>query len=213
MPWMTAAAIGGGALLNYFGGQQASSAAQSIASQQLAAQQQWQKLVDPFASSGKAAEFTQIYTPQLQDLVAHPEQIQNNPLFQSEQKFGEQAVSRNQAAIGNLNSGAEMTALADYSRSHANQFYNQQYERLAQLSGMSKTPQTSAATGTMTPSLSYNMTAAPFAGAAQALGTMSSIYGGNNTSSGTPTTNTTAGNMSLPNSNGTGNSPFYTPQW
>ena len=155
-------------------GQQAS-AAQSA--QQLAAQKEWQKLSDPFSASGARSQFQQQYTPQLQALIADPTSVLQNPLYQAQQKQADQAVTRQQNATGNLNSGNELLALQQSNVGGANSFYQQQLSNLMQLSGQSSGAQQTAASNGMTPGMAYNQAAAPYASNASAAGTLAGLYG------------------------------------
>lgn len=91
---------------------------------------------DPFA--GQRGQ----YQTMLQTLMTGKDQNGNSvnfnstdPSYQFRFNQGEQAVDRAQAAGGDLFSGNRLTALQDYGQQSASQEYNNQFIRLAQLSG------------------------------------------------------------------------------
>jgi hypothetical protein len=78
----------------------------------------------------------QQYATQLQNLIANPSQVTSLPGYQFMFDQGAQAVSRQAAAGGFLNSGNEGTALTQYGQGYANQALTQQEQLLASLSGL-----------------------------------------------------------------------------
>ena len=175
MGW-TAAAIGGSALLNYFGGQQASNAATAQAQATLQAQQQWQTLSDPFSASGARSTFQQTYTPQLEAAMANPTSLLSNPAYTGMVQQGQQAVTRNMNATGNLNSGAELAGLSQYTDSKANAFEQQQIQQLQSLSGQTTQAQTTTPTSQITAQGAGQLAMQPYSAIGSGLTSLAAIY-------------------------------------
>jgi len=96
---------------------------------------QIQNMVDPFAP------YRAGYASQLNTMMANPAAIiPQMPGYQFLQDQGQQAVMRQLAAQGRTVSGQEQLALQQQGQGLANQFYNDQYNKLAQLSGASASP-------------------------------------------------------------------------
>lgn len=134
MPWAAAATMGSAFLAN-----QASNNAVNAANQQnaanVAAQERWNRLQDPFSAGGNREQ----YVSQLQDLLRGGYAgIQNDPMFQWMQRQGLDQAQRAGSATGMGGSGAEQLALQQQGFGLANQFFNQQYQRLADLSGATR---------------------------------------------------------------------------
>ena len=79
----------------------------------------------------------QQYATQLQNLIANPSQVTSLPGYQFMFDQGQQAVSRQAAAGGFLNSGNEGTALVQYGQGFATNALTQQEQLLSSLSGLS----------------------------------------------------------------------------
>lgn len=134
MPWVAAATMGG-SLLSYFGSSKAADAAAQQNAANMAAQQQWNQLVDPFTAGGNRAQ----YADQLNQLMQGGYGgLQSDPMFQWMQKQGQDQLQRGLSAKGQLGSGNEMLALQQQGYGLAQDFFNQQYNRLADLSGASR---------------------------------------------------------------------------
>jgi hypothetical protein len=132
---MAAIAIGGSAVIGYMGQQSAASAAQGANQQNIQAQQQWNQQQDPFSAGGNRAQ----YVPQLNELMkGGPAGVAQDPMFQ---KMNEQSltnVQRREQASGQGGSGQEMLALQNQGFGNQMDYFNQQYSRLADLSGASR---------------------------------------------------------------------------
>ena len=84
---------------------------------------------DPFASQRGQ------YQTQLSNLMANPSEVTNTPGYQFDFNQGEQALQRQEAATGNLNSGTADIAAVQYGQNYATSTFNQYEQMLAQLSG------------------------------------------------------------------------------
>lgn len=93
-----------------------------------------QNAVDPFAPYRPA------FAGQLANLMANPNSITQTPGFQFLQQQGNQAVERTLASRGKIASGNELLALKEQDQGLANQQYNDQFNKLAALSGASQSP-------------------------------------------------------------------------
>lgn len=134
MPWMAAATMGSaviGGIAN--GGAQD----QSAHNAQLAAQ-----YADPFH------QYRSQYAPLLNNLmgvgsgpgggsVSALASLQNRPSYQFRYNQGLQALNSSLAARGMLGSGNRLAALTNYGQDYASNEYNNEYNRLAGLSGAS----------------------------------------------------------------------------
>ena len=134
MPWSAIAGIGGAAL-SYFGGQNATDAANAQNAANLAAQERWNWLQDPFSMGGNRAQ----YVSQLNDLMRGGYQgMQQDPMFQWMMSQGKDQAQRAGSASGRGGSGAEQIALQQQGFGLSQDFFNQQFSRLAELSGASR---------------------------------------------------------------------------
>lgn len=141
-----------GAGLSWYQGQQAQQAAERQNAANIAAQERWNALADPFTAGGSRAQ----YVSQLNDLMhGGYANIQNDPMYQWMQRQGQEQLQRGMSAHGGLGSGAEQLALQQQGFGLANDFFNQQYSRLADLSGATRGGG-QAAIG-MSPSAMYQM--------------------------------------------------------
>lgn len=93
-----------------------------------------QRAMDPFAP------YRAQYAQQLNQLMADPSSVTSLPGYQFQQQQGQQAVERTLAAQGRTVSGQEQIELQKYGQGQAGQYYNDQYNKLAQLSGASTSP-------------------------------------------------------------------------
>jgi len=84
---------------------------------------------DPFAAQRPQ------YQSMLQQLMTNPSSITSTPGYQYTLGQGEAAVNQGAAASGMLNSGNRMIALQNLGQQSAETDYNNQFVRLAQLSG------------------------------------------------------------------------------
>ena len=75
------------------------------------------------------------YQAMLQRLMADPSSVTNLPGYQFGIGQGEQALMRTSAARGMTGSGGEAIALQQYGQNFANQFFQDQFNRLSSLSG------------------------------------------------------------------------------
>lgn len=84
---------------------------------------------DPFASQRGQ------YQSQLSGLMANPSNVTQTPGYQFNYDQGLQALQRQEAASGNLNSGTADIAAVQYGQNYAMNTFNQYEQMLAQLSG------------------------------------------------------------------------------
>ena len=77
----------------------------------------------------------QQYAQKLQELIANPGSVTSLPGYQFNFDQGSQAVARQMAAGGFLNSGNEATALTQYGQNYAMSTFNQQAQLLSSLAG------------------------------------------------------------------------------
>lgn len=171
-PW---GAVIGGVAGAFMGGGGGDAAAQQQA-QNLQSQQQMYQQQDPFSAGGNRAQ----YVPQLNALQAGgPASVGSDPMFQkmNEQSLGN--VQRLEASRGQSGSGQEMTALRDTGFNNQMDYFNNQYSRLAGLSGESS-GRTSPIQG-QSPGAAYdqkmNTMSSQLGSFGQALGGLSSIFG------------------------------------
>jgi|HubBroStandDraft_5_1064220.scaffolds.fasta_scaffold06178_1 hypothetical protein len=149
----------------------------------------------------------QQYAAQLQNLIANPSQVTSLPGYQFMFDQGQQAVSRQAAAGGFLNSGNEGTALTQYGQGFATNALTQQEQLLASLSGLSAPVQGNPVGAVNASTNAQNSSNAQLNNLLSQLGLATSTFGRSTagSSAGTPATST--GNWSLPGSNfdGSGN--------
>lgn len=173
-PWGTAIGAGIGLLGGF--GSSGGNEAQAAALAQQQAQLAWNKQQDPFSAGGNREQ----YVPQLNALMAGgPSGVVNDPMFQKQNQQSMMDMQRHLASTGQGASGNEMLSLNDQSFNNQNTFFNQQYDRLASLSGASRGGG-SAALG-MSPQLAGNFarqsTLDTAGGFGQLLSGLSGIFG------------------------------------
>lgn len=78
----------------------------------------------------------QVYAGQLFDLITRPESMKDMPGYQFQFEQGAEAVRRKMDATGFAGSGNEAIALTQYGQGFAQNFYQQQANLLASLSGL-----------------------------------------------------------------------------
>jgi hypothetical protein len=149
----------------------------------------------------------QQYATQLQNLIANPSQVTSLPGYQFMFDQGQQAVSRQAAAGGFLNSGNEGTALVQYGQGYANQALTQQESLLASLSGLQPAVQGNPVGAVNSLTGSQNSSNAQLNNLLSQLGLATSTFGRSTAGSSAGTPGTSTGNWSLPGSNfdGSGN--------
>lgn len=86
-------------------------------------------MADPFA--GQRGQ----YQGMLQNLMTNPNYLSTTPGYQWQFNQGLEAVNRTEAAKGMLGSGNRLQELMQYGQGMAQQDYNNQFVRLAQLAG------------------------------------------------------------------------------
>ena len=96
--------------------------------------QQAQQMVDPFAA------YRGQYGQQLNQLMQNPSSVASLPGYQAAEQAGSANLQRSMAATGQTQSGAEQGALARYGQQFQQSAFNDQYTKLAQLSGASAGP-------------------------------------------------------------------------
>lgn len=84
---------------------------------------------------GRAQEQQQQYANQLAGLVSNPDSFQNSAMFKSQRAQALKEGLRGLAAQGKLGSGARAYAMGNVASNIANQYYNQEANRLANLAG------------------------------------------------------------------------------
>lgn len=134
MAWIAAAAIGS-ALLSADAQSSAAGSASDASSAQTGAQTAWNKQQDPFSSGGNRAQ----YVPQMNELMrGGVAGVANDPMYQAMNAQSMQDVQRSMSARGQGGSGQEMLALRNSSQGNMMNYFNQQYNRLGELSGATK---------------------------------------------------------------------------
>lgn len=89
---------------------------------------------DPFASSRGQ------YATQLNDLMANPNQAMSMPGYQASLQSGQQSTLAGLASTGQVQSGAQQSALQTVGQNTLSSAYNSQLANLMQLSGASQNP-------------------------------------------------------------------------
>jgi hypothetical protein len=120
-------------------------AADRAAEEQRAAREEMRTLLNPYVSAGTPALQAQMAAlglsgPEAQQ--AYVTQQEQSPFFQSMAQQGEEAILQNASATGGLRGGNVQGALAQFRPALLNQFLEQQYSRLGDLT---KVGQASAA--------------------------------------------------------------------
>ena len=95
---------------------------------------QAQQMVDPFAS------YRGEYASQLNNLMSNPASVATLPGYQASLNQGTNNLNRELAATGRKQSGAEQVALSQYGQQFQRQVFEDQYNKLATLSGASASP-------------------------------------------------------------------------
>lgn len=124
----------------------------------------------------------QQYAQQLNSLIADPSSVTSLPGYQFNMDQGSQAVSRQMAAGGFLNSGNEATALDQYGQGLAMSTFNQQAQLLAGLAGFNAPAygqNSTAATNASTNANNSSFT--QLGGVLASLGYSANRFGGPNT--------------------------------
>ena len=125
-------AIGGGIIGGLMGGGKGSDAAAKAEQANQARLQKMYQQQDPFSAGDNRAQ----YVPQLNELMLGGYQgVASDPMFQQLQAQSMTDVQRGMSARGQGGSGQEMLALRDSSQKNMMGYFNQQYDRLASLSG------------------------------------------------------------------------------
>lgn len=113
----------------------AASAAQQQDQLNKQAQLDWNKQQDPFSAGGNRQQ----YVPQLNQLMAGGAAgVANDPMFQKQNQQSQQDMQRRMASHGQGASGQEMIGLQQNSWKNQQDYFNQQYTRLSELSGASR---------------------------------------------------------------------------
>jgi hypothetical protein len=182
----------GSAVLGYMGQQEATSAANSRNAAQMAqSQRQWEQS-DPFSAGGHRQQ----YVTQLNDLMkGGVSSFVDDPNFKRMMAQGLQQSQRHASATGTAQSGQEQIALQEQGSNLANSYFNQQYERLASLSGA--TSRSAAPSTGMGPEAVYDMSMAGTRSAAGLLQGTAGIYNNFNRSPSTGGAGSMSGNGSV----------------
>jgi hypothetical protein len=120
-------------------------AADAAAAEQRAAREEMRTLLNPYVSAGTPALQAQMAALGLSGAEAQQAfvtQQEQSPFFQSLAQQGEEAILQNASATGGLRGGNVQGALAQFRPALLNQFLEQQYSRLGDLT---KVGQASAA--------------------------------------------------------------------
>ena len=169
---MAAIAVVGAAAISYQGTQAAAGAATDANNANIAFQQQYNQQVDPFSTGGNRAR----YVPQLNDLMRGGYAgLANDPMYKQLSAQGLEATQRAMAARGQGMGTNDILAINKNQTGTMMDYFNQQYSRLADLSGASRGG--SQVVQGMSPQVAGSITMAPYQAGAQALGGIASIYG------------------------------------
>ena len=84
---------------------------------------------------------------QLQELMANPSSVTSLPGYQFQQQSGTQNTEMQLANRGLINSSAEQAALSKFNQNLASSYYNDEFNRLAKLSGADQNPYNAALAG------------------------------------------------------------------
>ena len=178
---MTWGAVGGaaiGAAGSYFASQAGAGAAGAANAQNIQFQTQYNQQHDPFSTSGARAQ----YVPQLNQLMQGGYAgLANDPMYQQLQALGMQGTQRAMAAQGQGLGTNDILAINQNQTGTAMSYFDQQYQRLAQLSGASGG--SSVVPQGMSPTTAGGIAMAPYQALGQGIGTLAGIYG-NKTSGG-----------------------------
>ena len=117
---------------------------------------------------------------QLNSLVNNPSQALSAPGFQQTLQQGQQTVNRGMAATGQLQSGAEQSALQSLGQNTFSSYYNAQLANLMQLSGASQNPASAALSQSQAATLAQNRTWQNVNQASSAIGGLFNTGGNSN---------------------------------
>ena len=187
---MAAIAVVGAAAISYSGTQAAAGAATSANEANINYQRQHNQEIDPFSTGGNRAQ----YVPQLNDLMRGGYAgLANDPMYKQLSGLGLEATQRAMASRGQGLGTNDILAINKNQTGTMMDYFNQQYLRLADLSGASRGG-TQTVQG-MSPTTAGQIAYAPYQAGAQALGGIASIYGNR--------TQTTQPNVSVNNTSTT----------
>jgi len=135
MAWAAVGVAVVGAVASYSGSQAAAGAAEDANNRNISYQQQYNQQVDPFSTGGNREQ----YVSQLNDLMrGGMSGISNDPMYKQLEAQGMEATQRAMAARGQGIGTNDILALNKSSTSTMMDYFNQQYTRLADLSGASR---------------------------------------------------------------------------
>ena len=117
---------------------------------------------------------------QLNSLVNNPSQALSAPGFQQTLQQGQQTVNRGMAATGQLQSGAEQSALQSLGQNTFSSYYNAQLANLMQLSGASQSPAAAGLAQSQAATLAQNRTWQNVNQASSAIGGLFNTGGNSN---------------------------------
>lgn len=198
-----AAAVAGSAVLGYMGQKSAQASAEGMNARNMAQQERQWKLTDPFSATGQRSQ----YVSQLNALMRGGYAgIQEDPMYRFMAAQGLDMAQRGASATGTAQSGAEQIALQQQGQGLARSFFDEQYQRLASLSGAGS--RVAGPSSQLTPGDAYEMSmgrTAAMGGMLSAAGQIFGKYGGNifgtgesGGGGGTGGTNMSAGTPSIP---------------
>lgn len=169
---MEALALLGGGALNYMGATSAADTAAQQSERNMQQQMAWNKQQDPFSAGGNRQQ----YVPQLNQLMQGGYQgMQNDPMFKWRQDQALEATQRKMSAMGQGIGTNDMLALQNQAYGQQGQFFNEQYNRLADLSGANRGG--GQAPQGMDPKFAGQMQMAKYQAGGETLGGLAGIYG------------------------------------
>ena len=128
-----AAAMAGGSALSALGALNSANTAEKAANRSLAFQKrvyrEQQGRMQPYYQAGAKS------LADLQSLMANPQSLESDPMYQWRMQQGQQALERNMAARGGLLGGAALKELTRYGQGFASNEFQNQFNRLATLAG------------------------------------------------------------------------------
>jgi hypothetical protein len=169
---MAAIAVVGAAAISYSATQDATNAATNANNTNIAYQQRYNEQVDPFSTGGNRAQ----YVGQLNDLMKGGYSgVKDDPMYKQLSAQGMEATQRAMASRGQGMGTNDILAINKNQTGTMMDYFNQQYSRLADLSGASRGG--SRAVQGMDPTTAGSIAMANGQAAGQALGGIASIYG------------------------------------
>lgn len=142
----------------------------------------------PTSATDPYSQYRPQAAQQLNTLMNDPAQALSQPGYQQQLQQGMQQAQRGAAATGQLQSGAEMNALQQQGQNTFGSYYNTLVGNLMQMSGASQNPASGQVAAQQIAASKQNMLNQNLGTVTSGLGSIASLYGGNN-----PTSFSTAG--------------------